>query len=195
MQRLTLHRARLIFDRRSLCALCLLLILGGCGTLWQTAAPNVHTPHWSIDIPEKWMLLETSDYHMFSKDGPYLHYILVQSRPLERKYRHTNLKIDRAMLPHEAAQVVINDLRADPALRRLRIIDNAPVMIDGSLGFKIDYVYEDPNGMDQQTHFYGVVTPPFLFTLRYTAAKRHYFERYIDDFTRVLQSVRLQKNG
>jgi hypothetical protein len=149
--------------------------------------------HWTASIPEGWMRLVMAEYEMFSRDGTYLHYILIQERPLERGFRFTRKKIEADMLPHEAAEIVLDDLRSDPQIRSFKVLENAPAKVGGAPGFRLQYIYIDPHGLETQSIYYGALNSGALFNLRYTAARRHYFEKYLADFETVRNSLRLKQ--
>lgn len=136
------------------------------------------------------MHLRTQGSEMLSKDGPYLEYILIQSRTLAQPFRFTNQKLKRDMLPHEAAQVIADNMRSDPLIRQLRFLSCQPAMVGGHAGFRMMYSYQDPNGVEIKTIYYGVLLPNRFFNLRYTAAHRYYFEKELPAFNEVLDSLR-----
>lgn len=174
-----------------LICICILHISNGCATLWKAGSGEIETEHWAVEIPKDWMRLETGDYQMFSKYGPYLQYFLIQTRLLDRPFLRSKGKMVPDMLPHEAAQTLIDDLRADPGIRRLEVTENRPVLVNGHMGFKLCYCYQDALGVTKQTHLYGMISKPYFISLRYTAARRHYFDENLADFERVLKSFRL----
>lgn len=137
------------------------------------------------------MRLSTPDYDMLSKDGPYLQYILIQARPVDRGFRFTQRKLNSGMLPHEAAQVIVDSLSSDPTIRQFTVIGNEPAVLDRSLGFKLAYSYVDPQGVDIQSVYYGVIIDRLFFNLRYTAAKRYYFSKDLAEFERIRDHLRL----
>lgn len=137
------------------------------------------------------MQFSTPDYEMLSKDGPYLQYILIQARPVDRSFRFTHRKLNPGMLPHEAAQVVVDSLSSDPKIRQFTVIGNEPAILDHSLGFKLAYSYVDPQGVDILSVYYGVIIDQLFFNLRYAAAKRHYFSKDLAEFERIRDNLRL----
>jgi hypothetical protein len=175
----------------SLLCLFSMTLMAACGSLWKKSGGDICTQQWRAEIPQAWMRLDADDYTIFSKDGPHRQYILIQTRPLERPYRNLNRRIEEHMLPHEAAQIIIDDLRADTAIRHLEIEENRPVMIDGRLGFKLSYHYQDNQDAVQQTHLYGIISKPYLISLRYNAERQRYFKKNLADFENVLKSFRL----
>jgi hypothetical protein len=170
------------------------LMLTACAGPWIKAPDHLSEPQWSITSPEGWMQLSTQESEMLSKDGPYLEYILIQSRALAQRFRFTNQKLKPDMLPHEAAQVVTDNMRSDPLIRQLRLLASEPAMVGGYAGFRLIYSYQDPNGVETKTIYYGVILPNRFFNLRYTAAQRYYFDKELPAFNEVFDSLRIAKD-
>ena len=167
------------------------LLLVACAGPWKTAPDHLVGPRWVITPPEGWMHLSTQESEMFSKDGPYLEYILIQTNPLDRGFRYTRQKMNRDMLPHEAAQLISDNMRSDPHIRQFRLLSSSPTTMDGHPGFRLTYTYLDADGVEIKTIYCGVVLPNQFFSLRYTAARRHYFDKELPAFNRAFDSLRL----
>ena len=167
------------------------LMLTACAGPWNAAPGLLSEPQWSITSPEGWMHLSTQESEMLSKDGPYLEYILIQSRSLAQGFRFTNQILKPDMLPHEAAQVITDNMRSDPLIRQLRLLASEPAMVGGHAGFRLIYSYQDPYGVKTKTIYYGVILPNRFFNLRYTAAHRYYFDKELPAFNEVVDSLRL----
>jgi hypothetical protein len=166
------------------------LMLTACAGPWNTAPDQLSEPQWSITPPEGWMHLSTQESEMLSKDGPYLEYILIQSRPLAQRFRYTKQKLNPGMLPHEAAQLITDNMRSDPLIRQFRLLASEPTMVGGHDGFRLTYTYQDPSGVEIKTIYCGVILPNLFFNLRYTATQRHYFDEELPAFDKVLESLR-----
>ena len=169
----------------------LTLMAAACAGPWKTAPKQLSAPRWSITSPSGWMHLRTQKSEMLSKDGPYLEYILVQSRPLTRGFRFTNQKLKTGMLPHEVAQVIVDDMRLDPLIRQFRLQASEPAMVGGHAGFKLIFSYHDAYDVQVKTIYYGAILPDQFFNLRYTATQRHYFDAELPAFEKVFDSLRL----
>ena len=170
--------------------LLMVLSLMACAP-WKPAPQKLGMATWAVEIPEGWMRLRTPDYEMLSKDGPYLHYVLIQERLVGQAFHFTHRKLDPFMLPHEAAQVVVDNLSADPKIRNFRLHTNAPASMDQNMGFRLVYSYTDTQGVEVQAVYYGAIIDQRFFSLRYAAAKRHYFAKYLDTFEQIHRSLRL----
>ncbi len=159
---------------------------------WQKAPATLTTSRFSIAVPDGWMRLAMADYEMFSRDGTHLHYIFVQERALDKSFRFTRKRIEPRMLPHEVAEIVLDDLKADPQIRNFKVLGNEPVEVGGVMGFRLTYTYMDPLGLETQSEYYGALLPDRFFNLRYTAARRHYFDKYRDVFDYMYHTLRLR---
>ena len=182
-----------MFYHKTMTGIWLTVVLGlvtACAGPWTQAPQRLSTPQWSISPPSDWMQLETGGAEMLSKDGPFLEYILIQSRPLTQGFRFTKERLRTDMLPDEAARVIADNLRSDPLIRQFRLIGSEPATVGGVPGFKLTYSYLDQNGVAIQSVLYGVVLPHMYFDLRYTATRRHYFDQELPAFMKVLESLR-----
>ena len=135
------------------------------------------------------MRLSTPAYEMFSKDGPYLQYIFFQQKPLGQVFRNTRQTLDQTLLPQEAAQIVADNLRLDPKIAGFNLLATQPATVDGHRGFKLLYTYKDRQGVTLRSIYYGVVLEHAFFNLRYTAAERHYYEKDLKAFQRMIETL------
>jgi len=152
---------------------------------------NLPDADFSVDIPDGWWKPEYTNKYLLTKDGPYLQYVLIQQRPLNKAFRYTKKKIRRGMLPQEAAGIIIDELASDRYLMNFSVIENAPATVDGHAGFKILFTYTDKKGSQFKTLYFGFVSPDSFFNLRYCAAARHYFEKDIAAFDQIINSFKL----
>jgi len=167
------------------------VVLMACAGPWQPVQGDLASPQWSFAAPEGWMHLRMPESEMLSKNGPYLEYILVQSRPLNKRFRFTKQVLDSGMLPHEAAQLIIDNLRSDPRFIGFQLLASAPAVTADHTGFKLTYSYVDKYGVTMKTIYYGVLLPDRFFNIRYTAAQRYYFDKELPTFKAVLGSIQL----
>jgi hypothetical protein len=176
---------------RLLCISVIILAAGlhGCATAWRPVQGRLVSSRWSIQAPEGWMRLDAPNYEMISKDGPYLQYIFIQERPLAAGFNHTRQHLERGMLPHEMARVILDDLRADTQISGFTLLSNTPAQVGGLPGFRLVYSYRDRQGVDMKTIYYGVVFSGYFFNVRYTAARRYYFAADRNTFQQVFKSL------
>jgi hypothetical protein len=149
---------------------------------------------YKVDIPDGWRKIDNNRYLLLTKDNPFQQYILVQNRPIGKSFRHTKKKMHNAMLPEEAAQIVIDELISDQNLLNLKLLNNTPRNISGYDGFNILYTYQDAEGHTFKTLYYGFIKEDTFFNLRFTASDRFHFQRDIEAFRIMLKSFEIVKS-
>ena len=148
---------------------------------------------YTYDIPQGWRRIDHNRYLLLTKESTFLQLIMVQNRPIGKSFRYTKKKIQKGMLPEEAAQIVIDELTSDENLAKLMILDNSPANIKGHEGFKILYTYNDSAGQTIKTLYYGFIKEDTFFTLRFRAADQIYFQRDINGFRSILNTFEIIK--
>ena len=173
----------------------LFILITGCASVVEKSSLK-HLPDndFSVEIPEGWWKPKHIDKYLITKDGVFLQYVLIQQRPIDRPYRNTKKKLDKGMLPQEAAGVIIDEIASDRRIFNFNVIENAPAIIDGRDGFKILFTYKDKNGSTFKTLYYGFISADSFFNLRYSAARRYYFEKNIADFEKILSSFKVVRS-
>jgi hypothetical protein len=141
-----------------------------------------------VDIPKGWRKIDNNRYLLVTKENPFQQYILVQNRPIGKSFRHTKKTMRKTMLPEEAAQIIIDELISDRNLVNLKLLNNTPETIKGFAGFKILYTYQDTEGHNFKTLYYGFIKEDTFFNLRFTAADRFHFQKDIEAFRYMLNS-------
>ena len=170
----------------------LLLLLPACAP-WSRVNGPFEDPrhHFSVSIPDGWMKFNSDHHLLISRDGPFLQYILVESRDLKSPFSHTMRKMQSGMLPQEAAQIILDDLKLDRAVRNLEVLENGPITIGRSEGFKILFTYRNTEGLTLKTVYLGFIKDRMFYSIRYTAAERYYFAKNVTTFQNVLASFKL----
>jgi hypothetical protein len=172
-----------------------LLLITGCASVAQERSlKKLPDNDFSVEIPEGWWKPKHIDKYLITKDGVFLQYVLIQQRPIDRPYRNTKKKLNKEMLPQEAAGVIIDEIASDRRIFNFDVIENAPAIIDGREGFKILFTFEDKKGSSFKTLYYGFISGDWFYNLRYNAAMRYYFEKDITAFEQILSSFKVVKN-
>lgn len=171
--------------------ICFLVVLNAICTLSLGAAAELISSHFSVDIPQGWRRVNTSKYLMVTKNNPFQQYVLIQRRPIDRQFKHTEKKLKKGMVPQEAAGVIIDEIDADNRLQNFKVKENSPATIQGHNGFKLVFDYKDKTGVRFQTMYYGFIDGDVFYNLRYNAAEKHYLEKDIKAFERMLHSFKL----
>jgi hypothetical protein len=147
--------------------------------------------NFSVTLPRGWMRSNTNEYLLVTRDGVLLQNILIKRTPFGEPLSHTKKKILQGMLAQEAAEIVLDNIQSDAAVLDFELADNAPAVLDGVPGFRAVFTYKDMDGLKLKSVYYGLLTAEWVYTLRYTAALRHYFDGEIDTFEYVVDSFNL----
>ena len=165
-----------------------LLVAAGCaGGMSTGAQPETYT----VNAPEGWRKINTPKYFMITKDGAFLQYALIQERPIDKPFLYTKKTLRRGMLPQEVAGIVVDELSTDRTIIKFELIENSPVSIKGNEGFRLLFTYKDRDGSLFKTKYYGFVRGDIYYNLRYTAAKRHYFDKDEKTFEKFVQTFNI----
>ena len=132
--------------------LVFLLFIPACAPWITTEGSYESLPHnFHVNIPQGWMMLDIDKYLLISGDGPFLQYVLIQDRPIDRPFRNTKKKFNRLMLPQEVADVIIDEITSDQSVLNFEIIENAPTRINGHDGFRVVFTYKNRDGLKLKT--------------------------------------------
>ena len=179
---------------RKLTILILLLSLG-CAPWMLTDGLYTSDPlNFSVTLPRGWMRSNTNEYLLVTRDGVLLQNILIKRIPVDEPLSHTKKKVLPGMLAQEAAEIVLDDIRSDPAVLDFELLDNTPAALDGIPGFRAVFTYKNIDGLKLKSIYYGFLTAEWVYGIRYTAALRHYFDEEFDTFEYVVDSFKLLKS-
>ena len=167
--------------------LVIFILFFSCASGMQNGESN---DHFTVDIPEGWRQLDTNKFFLITKDGAFLQYALIQQRPLDKSFKHTKKKLRKGMLPQEAAVVIIDEITSDKNILNFKLIQNTPISMQGYQGFKIAFSYRDQDGTAFKTLYYGFIKDGLFYNIRYTAVKKHYFNKDLATFEKFVASFR-----
>ena len=171
-----------------------IFLIVACAPQLQAGGLNESSSYdFSVSIPQGWKQLNTDKYFLITKDGPFLQYVLIQKRPIDKPFQHTRKKFDRGMLPQEAAEVIVNEITSDQSIMNVKIIENTPAIINSRDGFRVVFTFKNRDGEKFKTLYYGFMAGEYVYSIRYNAAHKHYFEKDIETFKNILNSFLLIK--
>ncbi|MDH3934775.1 MAG: hypothetical protein OEU62_06375 [Gammaproteobacteria bacterium] len=176
--------------------LLLLILLTGCATSWikvDDASRRYQADHYSATLPTGWLLFDSKDSIVLSKDGVLLQYISIQFRLHEKAFEKIEKDSSSTMLPSELAELTIAEFKAsqDDGLPSMEILHNAPVNLAGHTGFDIHLRYKTDEGLRVDTLLRGIVDENGFYLIKYSAPTLHYFERDRQTYNAVAESLRL----
>jgi hypothetical protein len=151
--------------------------------------------HFEIDIPSGWQKHYTKKYFLIYKGDPYRQYIMVQERPLERRFKHSKGKMVSGMDSQDAAGIIITELQADKGILDLNVTEKSQATIKGNPGFKLMFSYRLSDGSTFNTLYYGFVKDDAYYSLRFNVAANRDFGKDLSAFRAVVNSFRFVAAG
>ncbi len=180
--------------RRFLFVLLPLFFVSACAPWVQVGGLYTSDSHeFTVELPEGWMKLRQSEQLLITRDGILLQTITVENLGVAHEFKNTKKKLSKGMLPQEVSEVILDNISADPQLTSFEIIESAPARIGEQQGFKAVFWYGTKGGLKYKSVYFGALDGDRFFGLRYTAARRHYFDKDADTFDKVVKSFRLIK--
>ena len=177
--------------KKILCLLLLPCVTACASFIQQNSSSEPSFYNFTIDFPENWTELKIQHCLMFTKSGPFSQYILVQQRHVDKPFGHTKKKINRDMLPQEAAEIIKDEIISDRSVLNFQVIENLPAKVNGHDGFKIVFTYKTRDGLKFKTLYYGLLHGEWFFNLRFNATETNYSDNDIETFNKVIKSFKL----
>ena len=171
----------------------LALIFGCASAANKRSLKDLPKSDFSVEIPAGWWKPQYVNKYLITKDGPFLQYVLIQQRPIDRSFKNTKKKLRKRMLPLESAGIIIDEIASDRKIMNFKVLENTPAVIDGHAGFKILFTYKNKKGFAYKTLYYGFISGNSFFNLRYSAGMQDYYDNGIADFKQMLTSFKLVK--
>ena len=169
------------------------LIFGCASAANKRSLKGLPKSDFSVEIPAGWWKPQYVNKYLITKDGPFLQYVLIQQRPIERPFKNTKKKLRKRMLPLESARIIIDEIASDRNIMNFKVLENSPAVIDRHAGFKILFTYKNKKGFAYKTLYYGFISGNSFFNLRYSAGIQDYYDNGIADFKQMLTSFKLVK--
>jgi hypothetical protein len=179
--------------KRLLLIIFLLLIIGCAPWMQAGGLYTLESQNFSVELPKGWMRLNTKEYLLVTRDGILLQNIFIKRIRIDKPLKHTKKKLNKKMLPQEAAEVIIDDIASTPFVLNFKLIENSPARISGIPGFKLVYTYKNRDGLRLKSIYYGFINSEWFYSISYTAPLRYYFDRDFETFKKVFESFRLIK--
>jgi hypothetical protein len=130
-----------------------------------------------------------------TRDGIGLQAMILKKRPLDQGFSNTKKKATPEMLPQELAELVLDDMRANPEFVDLQVVENSPNTLDGIPGYKVIIRYRNKTGLPKQAVHYGCIEKGLLYSLTYAAPQRHYYALDLPTFEAVKNSFKWKSQG
>lgn len=184
---------------RTALAAAALLVAAGCVTLpWVPAEPayTARRGDYSLELPPGWMRfnMDPDDDLILTRDGLPLQTILVERVKTDADLSNTKKKLAKGMMPLEAAEVVLDNIASDRRFASFEVLDNRPATVAGQPGFRATFLQKTrDDSLRVKTLYYGFLKGEVLYGFRYTAPARHYFDKDVGAFEKLLRSFKLTR--
>lgn len=172
--------------------ICLLAFVG-CSH-WSNVAGKyeVSSKNWHVEFPEGWRRhTPTTKVTLVTKDGLDLELVRISRIAPDDELEFTKQKFAKQMLPQEASELVIANLKADPSHTNFRVIENSPDSLGGLPGFKVLVEWKTLDGLRRKNLVYGLFYDEHYYEIFYEAPTRYYFEQCLSDVEKMKESFRL----
>jgi len=145
-----------------------------------------------IDDKPQTLLLESVTA---SRDGVAIQAITVTRRYADTAFPTLKKKSRADMLPIEAADLYVSELRKRYGLERLRVVSNKPTQINGHQGFELVMEFKNDDGLRIRVVSNGFVDKTGFYTINYRAPVLYYYDRDYADYTKLVRSFRQSKGA
>lgn len=202
---------------RKLLPLLMLLTVGGCAptpywTLTENSNRVLKSTSFEMTVPSGWARTTTADTWeripiddkpqtilleqvAATRDGVGIHAITVTRRYPDTAFPTIKKKSTARMLPLEAADLYISELRKRNGLERLKVLSNKPVQINGKQAFQLVMEFKNDDGLRIRIVSHGFVDKTGFYTINYRAPVLYYYERDYGDYAKLVRSFRQSKGA
>ena len=147
--------------------------------------------NFTVSIPEGWRKLNSSEYLMITREDAFSQYILVQQRLVDKPFKHTEKRLNRGMLPQNAAEVIMDEIRSDSRVLFFHLSECVQTRVNQYNGFRMVYTYKEKDGLNFLTVLYGFLEGDWFYCLRYSVEVKKYADEDMETFEKVLNSFRI----
>lgn len=176
----------------SVISIFFLTFLSGCSSSWKITKETCKNRYYTFNPPQRWMIQKKDAVTLLSSHGTTINRILLLRRSILEPLPYTQLQIKPDMHPHELTEIIYSRAVAAPGVSNVTLREIAPALIDTRPGVKcvLDYQINEILFTDI---VYGFINDFFLYELRLSCTRRHYFNESLDQFESVVRSFRLRK--
>ncbi len=147
----------------------------------------------NADWKYTWTESDDDDKTIITKDGIFLEFIEIRNRDFEGDDQFTKKKLSAEMAPRELAEIILNEIMTDKDKAGVIVHENKPVTISGIPAFRAVFSYREAGGLLLKVVYCGFIKDDKYFSIRYVAPARHYFDKYLPVFEKVVHSFKLEK--
>lgn len=151
-------------------------------------------PKFSMELPEGWIRANGTEEEelVATRDGFNLQRIMVRRLDVDddEALEHTKKKLRKGMSAQELADVLVDDVRANPEVSSVKVLETRPATVAGRPGFRATLSFMD-GGLRRQAVLTGMLDDEDLWRVTYVAPARHYFDLDLKTFDAALASFKV----
>jgi hypothetical protein len=167
------------------------VFFAGCASSWKVTGTKYKKPYYYFQPPSRWMIIKKGSSAMLSKHGPGLEKIVIFRHRITDTLQFTSLKTYPQMLPHELAEVLLSRIIAAPQVVDVCLLKEELAEVDFRQAIKLTVDYQ-VNAIGFRDIIYALIDKFYIYELRYSATRRHYFEENVETFETLVKSFRLR---
>ncbi|RJR47091.1 MAG: hypothetical protein C4576_10110 [Desulfobacteraceae bacterium] len=164
------------------------LLVWACATAQVAVECDPERRNFSVEIPQGWEQIPSPEVFLITRKDPFEQYILFRQRHFNEPFPHAARRLHKGMPPLEIADVIIDEMKNDPSVVNLRVIETEAAAVGSYPGFKIIFDYGVKEGHSFSTIYYGFLRGDWLYSIRYNAAPDRVSQQDVADFHEVLKS-------
>lgn len=172
------------------------VVFSGCAK-WQSVS-GIQTPSLetiTIDLKDqKWQALDFKavDTYFLTKDGLALQEIHIKRVPLNTALAQSKKEIPNDILPHELAELIIENLKLANSMNAYKIISNKPDKVDSQNGVQIiSELKDDFNNLIKINSTYFILDKK-LYIVTYSAPNQYFYQRDLKNYQNIKKSIKFK---
>ncbi len=179
---------------RTLSLALMAVLLASCATWTRLEDARLSGPDGlRVQAPAGWVRFNPAGDRVIAltRDGMPIQTLRIEYRKHDQAFPGIRKSSDADMLPTEAAELLLADLKTNRYLANIRIIDNVPWPVAGQPGFRFHGDYLDERGARFDLVAAGCVTKVGLLVVFYRALSAHYYPRDLPLFEQTVAGLEL----
>jgi len=168
-------------------------LVQGCAVWTRIDQPEQDVPgtRHRVEAPVGWVRLTAArDVMLLTRDGPNIQWIRVTQVSAEKFFATTKATVPAGALPNEIAHLVLAELKAAPEGPSLQLKSMTPSRLGDEDAVRLHVVYRNADGARYDRVMIAARRADELLFADYRALSRHFFERDLPVFDKLVQSMR-----
>ncbi len=173
----------------------IIFLLSGCAG-WKNVSgvQKINSQKITLNLNDKnWHAFddEISQMYTLTKDGVTLQQIFIKKSPLNKALLSSKKSIQKDILPHELAELIIEDLKLANEMKSFKVLVNKPDQIDSKDAVQIiSQVKDEFDNLIKINSTYFIYDDS-LYSLSYLAPNQYFYNKDIEKFQDIKKSIKL----